>query len=64
MMVIACCLHMSLCVSKMTNIMLLVGVLGGFGVVTPVDIKESNEFLDKVLELRPQLQLNRVAGNY
>ena len=48
----------------MTDIMLLVGVLGGFGVVTPVDIKESNEFLDKVLELRPQLQLNRVAGNY
>ena len=38
------------------------GVLGGFGSVTPVDVKESNQFLDKVLELRPSLQLNRVAG--
>lgn len=37
------------------------GVLGGFGAVTPVDIKESNEFLDKILEMRPNLRLNRVA---
>jgi hypothetical protein len=38
------------------------GVLGGFGAVTPVDVKESNQFLDKILDLRPTLQLNRVAG--
>jgi hypothetical protein len=39
------------------------GVLGGFGAVTPVDVKESNAFLDKVLDLRPSLKpLQRVAG--
>ena len=39
-------------------------MLGGFGAVTPVDIKESNEFLDKILEMRPNLRLNRVAGEF
>lgn len=38
------------------------GVLGGFGAVTTVDVKESNAFLDKVLDLRPGLRLQRVAG--
>jgi len=45
-----------------TNITLaFVGVLGGFGSVTGVDVKESNEFLDAIIELRPSLVLNRVA---
>jgi hypothetical protein len=38
------------------------GVLGGFGFLTDVDVRDSNSFLDSVLAVRPNLQLSRVAG--
>lgn len=38
------------------------GVLGGFGFLTDVDVRDSNSFLDSVLAARPNLQLSRVAG--
>jgi hypothetical protein len=38
------------------------GVLGGFGFLTDVDVRDSNNFLDSILAVRPNLQLSRVAG--
>lgn len=40
------------------------GVLGGFGFLTEVDVRDSNRFLDSVLEIRPDLRFDRVAGNW
>lgn len=37
------------------------GVLGGYGSVTPMDTRDSNWFLDRLLLARPALRLNRVA---
>lgn len=37
------------------------GVLGGYGAVTPMDTRDSNMFLDKLLAQYPSLKLNRVA---
>ena len=37
------------------------GVLGGYGSLTPNDVRGSNQFLDKVKSLRPALQFDRVA---
>jgi hypothetical protein len=40
------------------------GVLGGFGFLTEADVRDSNLFIDALLQQFPQLQLNRVAGYY
>ena len=37
------------------------GVLGGFGALTPMDVRDSNAFIDLLLTLRPGLKLERVA---
>jgi len=37
------------------------GVLGGYGSVTPMDTRDSNWFLDKLLAQRPGFKLDRVA---
>jgi hypothetical protein len=37
------------------------GVLGGYGKVTHMDVKDSNLFLDNLLLIRPQLQFDKVA---
>lgn len=39
------------------------GVLGGYGLVTDVDARESTVFLNRVKALRPLLQTNEAAGN-
>lgn len=38
------------------------GVLGGFGFLTEVDVRDSNRFLDSVLEIRPNIRFDHVAG--
>lgn len=39
------------------------GVLGGFGRLTPLDTRDSNAFLDKLMSFhRPSLVMNRAAG--
>ena len=39
------------------------GVLGGYGFLTPIDTRESNIFLDLVLQLRPaEFSFRRAAG--
>lgn len=37
------------------------GVLGGYGALTPHDVRDSNLFLDRVKQLRPALQFEHVA---
>jgi hypothetical protein len=39
------------------------GVLGGFGFLTEVDVRDSNRFLDSLVNICPSLQLERVAGD-
>lgn len=43
------------------NFFIIDGVLGGFGALTPMDSKGSNEFLDKLVNLLPDLKLNKAA---
>jgi len=37
------------------------GVLGGYGVLTPMDTRDSNAFLDRLSSMRPVLKFDRVA---
>jgi protein N-terminal methyltransferase len=37
------------------------GVLGGYGKLTPMDVRDSNQFLDRLKSLLPGLQFNVVA---
>ena len=37
------------------------GVLGGYGKVTPMDIRDSNSFLDELKALRPEMSFDRAA---
>jgi protein N-terminal methyltransferase len=37
------------------------GVLGGYGKLTPMDSRDSNRFLDRLIEIRPSLELGRAA---
>eukprot|EP00639_Heterosigma_akashiwo_P023901 CAMPEP_0206417732 /NCGR_PEP_ID=MMETSP0294-20121207/37503_1 /ASSEMBLY_ACC=CAM_ASM_000327 /TAXON_ID=39354 /ORGANISM="Heterosigma akashiwo, Strain CCMP2393" /LENGTH=228 /DNA_ID=CAMNT_0053880605 /DNA_START=30 /DNA_END=716 /DNA_ORIENTATION=+ len=37
------------------------GVLGGFPELAEPDIRDSNEFLDEIIKIRPELEFNRVA---
>jgi len=37
------------------------GVLGGFGALTPMDVRDSNAFLDGISAIRPGLKFDRVA---
>ena len=37
------------------------GVLGGYGKLTPVDVRDSNKFLDEVIAIRPELNFNKAA---
>ena len=37
------------------------GVLGGYGKVTPMDIRDSNRFIDSLKTVRPLLQFDRAA---
>jgi len=37
------------------------GVLGGYGVLTPMDVRDSNAFLDRISAIRPALKFDRVA---
>jgi len=37
------------------------GVLGGYGQLTPMDVRDSNAFMKELCSLRPVLQLKRVA---
>ena len=38
------------------------GVLGGFGRLTPADVRGSNAFIQTLHRVHPSLQLNKVAG--
>ncbi len=40
------------------------GVLGGYGKVTPMDVRDSNLFLDLLAQIRPQLKFDIAAGNF
>lgn len=37
------------------------GVLQGYGVLTPLDVRDSNQFIDELVAEYPSLQLNHVA---
>ena len=37
---------------------------GGYGKVSPADIKDSNEFIDALASIRPGLKFDKAAGSY
>ena len=38
------------------------GVLGGYGRLTPIDVRDSNKFLDNLVGILPNLAFDKAAG--
>ena len=45
-----------------TNVITFFKIIGGYGKVTPSDIKDSNIFLNELSRIRPELKFDNAAG--